>query len=201
MYQVEHLELDTDGQLQTEEYNMKSNINESPLRTYSVIPSKWQTYKGEMYNTLQPERHYQDGFRDIVIPTYNTETHKLGPLIVSGDIVTYEVITLTPEEIAQRNQNRLDSDTSATKLEHAISDGQIMYQRFFAYLQRQFDSGNITATQAKNSAMLLWNPLLPINYGQFLVAQLNLNALNPPTNSKELAILNLAKQQVNDYLT
>lgn len=179
---------------------MKSNINQSPLRSYAAIPSKWYTFNGELYNTLTPERHYQDGFRDVVSPEYNTNTHKLGALIISGDSVTYQVIALTAEEIAQKQQAALDSDAAAQKLAVDISNGQAMYQRFFAYLQRQFDSGNLTANQAKNSAVLLWNPLLPINYGQFIVAQLNLNALIPPINAKELAILNKAKQEINDYL-
>lgn len=179
---------------------MKSNITQTPLRTYSSIPAKWPTFNGEMYNTLPPERHYQDGFRDIVMPQYNTETERLGGLIISGDTVTYQVIALTAEEIAERQQQALDSDDAATKLATDIANGQLMYQRFFAYVQRQYDKGNITANQARNSAMLLWNPLLPINYGQFIVAQLNLNALVPPVNAKELAILNLAKQQISEYL-
>lgn len=180
---------------------MKSNINQSPIRTYSAIPKKWPTYNGELYNTLPTERHIQDGWRDVIIPVINEDVEKLGGLIILNDTVTYQVIPLTTQEIEQRNQSKLDNDLSAQKLAKAISDGQIMYQRFFAYVHRQFDSGNLTANQAKNSVMLIWNPLLPINYGQFIVAQINLNALTPPSNAKELAILNLVKQQVNNYLS
>ena len=38
------------------------------------------------------------------MPTYNTETQKLGSLILDNDSVTYEVIDLTQEEIEARQQ-------------------------------------------------------------------------------------------------
>lgn len=180
---------------------MKSNINETPLKSYGSIPKYWplRPYT-QLYNTLPESELIIDGWRDIINPQYNTETQKIGSLILVNDSVTYEVINLTQEEIEQRQQSQLDSDSSATALSEAISDGTIMFQRMFAYLQRQFDNGNITATEAKNSAQRLFTPLLPINYGQFQLAKINLNALTPPANQKELAILNLAKQQINEYI-
>lgn len=190
---------------------MKAITINSTIYTYTSIESYWKQRdkpfilrEGTMnYHLLPAQEHYLDGWRDLVEPTVG-QNQKRGNTVYfdeQNDRYTYNVVNLTPEEIEQRNQQALDSDAAATKLANDIANGQVMYQRFFAYLQRQFNSGNLTAAQAKNSAMLLWNPLLPINYGQFLVAQLNLNALVPPVNAKELAILNLAKQQINDYLT
>lgn len=186
---------------------MKSNLNDSPLRLYS--PSQFPTvWKDHEYRTIhgyqnRTDLHYVDGWRDYVAPTYNIATHKLEDLYydTQSDTVSHTIVPLSEQELADRQQQALDSDEAASKLATDISNGQIMYQRFFAYLQRQFNTGNLTAAQAKNSAMLLWNPLLPINYGQFLVAQLNLNSLTPPANAKELAVLNLAKQQISDYLS
>lgn len=186
---------------------MKSNINESPLKTYSTskFPTIWTDSEGRTIHGYQNrvDLHHADGWRDYVAPTYNAATHKLGDLYydTQSDTVSHAVVPLSEQELADRQQQALDSDEAASKLATDISNGQIMYQRFFAYLQRQFNTGNLTAAQAKNSVMLLWNPILPINYGQFLVAQLNLNALTPPSNAKELEILNLAKKQINDYLS
>lgn len=184
---------------------MKSNINQSPLRVYSKIPKFWPPRsKTVNYDKLPSTEHYVDGWRDVVQPSFNTETHKRDNTPIydeANDWVTYGTIPLTQQEIERRQQQALDSDQAATDLQTDISNGQIMYQRFFAYIKRQFANGNLTGIQAKNSAMLLWMPLLPINYGQFLVAKLNLDGLTEPSNAKELAVLNLAKQQINDYLS
>lgn len=180
---------------------MKSNMNESPLKSYGSIPRYWSARPDtQLYNTLPESELTIDGWRDIIIPEHNSETQKLGELIVVNDSVTHVVVDLTAQEKADRQQAELDSDSSATALQQAISDGKVMYQRMFAYLQRQYDNGQLTAIQAKNCAVMLWIPLLPINYGQFIIAQINLNNVVPPVNAKELAILNMAKQQISEYL-
>ena len=43
--------------------------------------------------------HILDGWKDVVIPSYNTQTQKLGGLVLDVDVYTYEVIDLTQEEI------------------------------------------------------------------------------------------------------
>ena len=75
---------------------MKSNINENPLKEYAEIPSVWDGKIGYQYDT---DNHYADGWRDIIVPSYNSQTEKLGGLILDGDDVTYEVITKTQQEI------------------------------------------------------------------------------------------------------
>lgn len=188
---------------------MKALITTSPPTIFNRgLPKIWiDSDTGEKIQNFHKATEqvlYDNGFRDVVQPSFNTETHKRDNTPVyddQNDWVTYGTIALTQEEIDRREQQALDSDDSATALQNDISNGQIMYQRFFAYLKRRFNNGTLTGAQAKNSAMLLWMPLLPINYGQFLVAKMNLNSLQEPTDLDELEVLNLAKDQINDYLS
>lgn len=187
---------------------MKALITTSPPTIFNQLPRVWTDIatgeKIQNFHLASEQVHYDNGFRDVVQPSFNTETHKRDNTPIYDDVndwVTYGTIALTQSEIDSREQQALDSDQSATDLQTDISNGQIMYQRFFTHLKRKFDDGTLTGNQAKNSAMLLWMPLLPINYGQFLVAKMNLNGLTEPADAKELEVLNLAKEHINDYLS
>lgn len=77
---------------------MKTNINENPIKAYSQIPTIWNGGNGYQYAT---EQHYEDGWRDIVIPEFNDKTEKLGELYYDEgeDVGTYPVIAKTQQEI------------------------------------------------------------------------------------------------------
>jgi len=53
-----------------------------------------------------------DGWKDVVRPEYNTQTQKLGELVLDGDVYTYKKIDLPQEEINQRiiNQSLSEKD-------------------------------------------------------------------------------------------
>lgn len=61
------------------------------------------------YHLADSAIHQEDGFRDIEQPAFNTETHYKGDLIYDGenDVVTYEVIAFTPQEIEERTKNQV----------------------------------------------------------------------------------------------
>lgn len=79
---------------------MKSNINENPLKEYGAIPSVWNNQIGYQYATNE---HYDDGWRDLIIPEIDDSTEKLGELYFDepNDVVTYEVWGKTEQEIEQ----------------------------------------------------------------------------------------------------
>jgi hypothetical protein len=178
---------------------MKSNINILPLRTWSRIPKYWETRPFMMNYDKNLAIHFEDGWRDVVVPVI-TENQKLGSLVVLNDTVTYQIIDLTVQEIADRGQQREDSDQSADLFNTAKSDGIQMFDRFLVSIQRQFDSGNLTGVQALQCYNMLYLPLLPLKDGMFRIAQSSLNAIVPPTNAKVLAVLDMAKQKVNAYV-
>jgi hypothetical protein len=179
---------------------MKSNINILPLRTWSEIPKYWDARPFTAnYNKLHESELIADGWRDIVEPVL-TDTQKRGSLVVLNDSVTYEIIDLTPQEIADREQAQEDSDQSADLFNTAKSDGNQMFDRFLVSIQRQFDNGNLTGGQALQCYNMLYLPLLPLKDGMFRIAQSSLNDIVPPTNAKVLAVLDMAKQKVNAYV-
>lgn len=84
---------------------MKTNINQSPLRQYSQIPSFWkEAQKPYNYDKQPSSVHTADGWREIVTPVLDTSTQRIGELIYDegSDVVTYAVIDLTEAEIQSR---------------------------------------------------------------------------------------------------
>ena len=93
---------------------MKANINDNPLRTYLQIPQRWN---GIFNYHSATDRHFDDGWRDVIIPSYNSNTEKLGDLVVDGDTITYEIVSLSEEEL----KSRIASNAEMQK-EQAIQD-------------------------------------------------------------------------------
>lgn len=86
---------------------MKTNINQTPLKLYKQIPVSWKSRRNTInYNLLPESELYADGWRDLVVPSYDLNTQKLGALEYDSvnDYVTYQVIDLTPEEIDAKNK-------------------------------------------------------------------------------------------------
>lgn len=77
---------------------MVTNIKEKVLKVYSEIPKKWGNTTGYQYS----KNHNKDGWRDIIISSYDSETHQLGTVIYDKDTdtVTYEVVD-KPVELIQ----------------------------------------------------------------------------------------------------
>lgn len=79
------------------------NINNTETIIYSSIPSRWivEDYIIENYNSMGEQRFYEDGFRQLVYPQYNTQSQKLGEIYFDtpNDVFTYEVLNKTQQEI------------------------------------------------------------------------------------------------------
>lgn len=188
---------------------MKSNIAHLPLRAWPSIQYYWEN--GNIYGFTLPHypkapasQHYADKWRDYVAAVYDSATHKTTGRLTydeGTDIVTDEVIVLTVEEIAQRTQAAIDSDASAQRRQRETSDGAALFEKFLVYIQREYDQGRLTGNQAITTFNLLYLPLLPMKDGMFRIVQANLNTLTPPASQPVLAILNLVKQRVADYIT
>lgn len=79
------------------------NINNTEIIIYSSIPSRWIVgdYIIENYNSMGEQRFYEDGFRQLVYPEYDTQLQKLGEIYFDtpNDVFTYEVLNKTQQEI------------------------------------------------------------------------------------------------------
>jgi len=88
---------------------MKANINEISLTEYPSIPAYWPERPNQIhYNKLPMQAHTGDGWRDIIDPTYDSETQKLGSAIKDGnDGVTRQIIDIPIEEQEQKKIDRV----------------------------------------------------------------------------------------------
>ena len=90
---------------------MKAITINSQIKVFSQLPNKWGSILN--YRRAGSQQHYNDGFRDVVQPTFNSETHKRGEIYFdeANDVYTYEVIEKTEAEI----QQEIISASSANK--------------------------------------------------------------------------------------
>ena len=57
---------------------MKGNIIDGVIKLFGSIPKTWDNILN--YHLADAQVHYNDGFRDVVEPTYNTETQRKGSI-------------------------------------------------------------------------------------------------------------------------
>jgi len=86
------------------------------------------------YST-RTDLHYEDGWRDEIIPEYNTETQKLGdryydPIL---EVVTYSIVNKTQEEINSEKINRIEVNAE-------IMDGRIDHDILKKFIKSQIKS-------------------------------------------------------------
>ena len=85
------------------------------------LPQKFERPNGQTvwggYQNLHDSIHYNDGWRDVVIPVYDAVTQRLGARYYNqvADIVTYPVIDKTAVELAAEKEaflNMMDEDVN-----------------------------------------------------------------------------------------
>ena len=88
------------------------------------------------YQTLDNSVHESDGFYDVVIPSYNTATEKLGALFFDVTVFTYPVIALSDEEIQATILEQNQAEQQALVLRNtessALKTAQIQAQAYTA---------------------------------------------------------------------
>lgn len=107
---------------------MKSNINDSPLKPYSDVPPSWSGKPNVLNYDKSTGSHYADGWRDIIVPPYDSLSRDLGDLIKVGDTVTYEVVELSETEIINATKQNYSSEKQK-KIEKKIEDDVVVSLR------------------------------------------------------------------------
>ena len=101
---------------------MKAIKENNEWRKYAKIPNIYLGVIGYQYAT---DRHYNDGWRDIVPPNFNPDTHKqINELEEIGEhpnkVVTYKVVALTQAEINQRNEELIPLILTRSQLRRSL---------------------------------------------------------------------------------
>lgn len=96
---------------------MISNINQSPLLTYSSLPKSWPDRPNLInYDKADASIHHADGWRDVIRPTIQA-TQKLGALYYDqeNDVVTYVVLDKTHEELEAERLAKVPQSITTTQ--------------------------------------------------------------------------------------
>ena len=90
---------------------------ENIQKIYNEVPNVWVVDGVRIDNYKQSNDHFLHGWREVVIPTITTYQRLSEEYILSGDIVTKEVIDFTEEEIEAYNRSFIPSEISRMKFE------------------------------------------------------------------------------------
>ena len=143
------------------------------------------------------------GFYDAFYPP-KTEHQRYGNIRNSifnevNKLFEVPVIDFTQAEIDAHNEQKLDSDSSASKLSNHKSDGQLALKRIWDRIMRLYDNGQLNDTQFNAISDLLFDALLPLELGLWKVAQARVDAL--PVGTGILAtIRTTVKGIIDDYV-
>ena len=99
---------------------MKVNINKTPLKKEN-LPKRYKRSNGitiDGYNK-RIDLHQEDGFRDVIMPDYDNETHRLGTLMVVNDTVTYELVEIPPKTTEQLKQEAIANGVTVSNFHFA----------------------------------------------------------------------------------
>jgi len=144
------------------------------------------------------------GFFDVIIPTLMTG-ERLGTIYfdIPENVFAYPIETIPPkiqDELDAEAQAALDNDSSAQIVTDHKQNGQLELKRIWNKLQRLKDSGYLSASQYAVVSNSLFDALLPMDYGQWKIAQTKINAT--PNGSGKIATVRTAvKKIIDDYVT
>lgn len=87
---------------------MKAVSINNEIKVFFSLPTDWKNYLN--FKEASLELQHQEGFYDVVTPSYNTSLQKLGAIYFDGgnSIFTYPVIDKTLEELALEKEQLLN---------------------------------------------------------------------------------------------
>jgi len=172
-------------------------FNEVPKSFFSPTYNTGQRTDG--YHTLGNAIHEDDGFFDVILPTFDPATEKLGALEFDVDHFTRPIIALSQAEIDAYVQQQEYSDDAANFFNQRKADGQIYLDRFNAYLYRRVVNGTATKAQAISALNFFYEALHPLTMGYFELAQTKVNAL-VTANADLIALKTKINNEITAYL-
>lgn len=96
---------------------MKAIEINGEIKTFGTLPKSWTDNNGTHFN-LKDGSHL--GFKDVVVPDYDSRVQKLSNLHLSGDVYTYDVVDITfSETLAELKERKIKASklTAEAKLQ------------------------------------------------------------------------------------
>ena len=184
---------------------MKALIVDTTITLFAQIPQDWVRPDGTsvLNYANATSYHYPDGWRDYVEPSFDPATERAGDLIEIGTdpnkTVTRQVIPLTQEE--QDNYAESQEESVAEQEVNGIRvDGETEARRVYRHLKKLHNKGTLNDAQYLSARDIMFDALLPLEYGQWEVSEARLLAIPDPGNQTLLDILNEIRTSISDYV-
>lgn len=149
-----------------------------------------------------------------------------GEFEFANDLINYNIsggilIDTTTQQEREDNVESEIENTLIQNLNKYRSDGEEFFKKLGNFIRRKRENGKlvenatpeelaligdsikqntITQAQYKGIRVTLQPALQPLRYGDWDIAQDNINAITPPTNAKMLLIYNFVKNKVDTYV-
>jgi hypothetical protein len=186
---------------------MKAITVDSIVRKHSKIPTEWKRKATpnrltSNYRSLGDAEHFIDGWRDVVKPEYNDETHKLGYVVYNpeDDNYTYEVIEMDEDESRRYLDDKESKDEASRFITIHKREGIVAFDKIMALIQRRVIKERITKNQAKNFVVGLYPAIECLYKGQWRLARINVHNLELPEEEELLKIIDRIKDRIYDYV-
>jgi hypothetical protein len=123
---------------------MKAILVNGEIKTFGSVPKKWSTENG-LYLNIGDGASL--GFKDVVIPNYDSRVQELTNLHLDGDVYTYDVIDKPIQgTLAELKEQKIAELKSIVGIELSKTDW---------YIIREADSGEAAPQSIKNERAAL----------------------------------------------
>ena len=181
---------------------MKARLENSIVRFYNRLPERY-FINGVPHNLQKLPTSVQndEGFFNVIIPVI-TQYQRMETLLetdFNGSDWVYRIYNFNAQEIIDQDDKVIEN-TITQNLDKYQEDGEAFFKKIGNAIRRKYNDGDISTAQYKGIRVSLQPALQPLRYGDWDIAQDNVNAITPPTNQKLLLIYNLIKDKIDIYV-
>ena len=123
---------------------MKAILVNGEIKTFGRVPKKWSTENG-LYLNIGDGAAF--GFKDVVMPTFDSRIEELSNLHLDGDVYTYDVIDKPIKETL--------AELKSDKIKGLKAEASIKLSQTDWYIIRGADSGQATPQSIKDDRAAL----------------------------------------------
>ena len=169
------------------------------ITIYNQLPATWKNRTN--FPKHPTSTHEAMGFYLIIQPV-KAEHEKYGDIYfdLNNKVFTYYILPMNQQEIDRYEQKKLDIDSSAQKREEHKNDGEEHHRRFWDYVMRNLDEGNITQAQFDEVVIILYEPTLPLTLGFWRIAKVFVDILPANADPKINGAINKVKTGITQYI-
>ena len=125
---------------------MKAIEIKGEIKTFSKYPKNFE-HNDRLYINITDSKASEIGFKDVVIPTYDSRIEELSAIKLDGDVYTYDVLDKTfSQTLAELKSDKISELKSMVGIELSKTDW---------YIIREADSGEATPADVRGERAAL----------------------------------------------